>query len=343
MLGIVIVNYNQPGLTLDCLASLDSSGLTESPRIELVDNSDDDRLVEVISGWRKTFPFDHLTVLHSGRNLGFASACNLAIERLLSDQTIERILLLNNDAVLLRDGLARLLEYASNHPERDMVAARVHSRAYPNEVDSMGIAMFLSALASNRQDPSDTCLGPTGGLALFSRRLLEQVRHVHGHVFDADFFCYAEDTDLALRALLLGFKPGYLDDCVALHQGQASSGGGNSEFVLYHGIRNSIWTLMKDIPASLLLILAPVILAMHVGIIGYHCLSGESRAVFRLYRDAFAGMPRVLRQRRIVQSQRQIGVLQLWRYFTARFYQRGYTRAAFKDVWHRLTRRAGGS
>src|SRR5690606_5809768 len=96
----------------------------------------------------------------------------------------------------------------------------------------------------------------------------------------------------------------YLDQCVALHHGQASSGGGFSDFVLYHGIRNSIWVVVKDFPLPWLLLLSPLIIALHCGIMLRHGFGGRWRVVLRLYRGAFKGMPGMWRSRRVIQRNR---------------------------------------
>ena len=334
MLGIVLVNYNTSALSVRCLRSILSSRDTGPLRIEIIDNSTDAGQRDIL---RNALPDIRDVVIHLSTmetNVGFAAGCNSGIAALLADPVVDRILLINNDAELRPGGLEALLDYATSHPDADMFGASMHCMDDPSRIDSLGIAMYASGLASNRKQATDRLLGPTGGLALYSRKLLETVRDHHGSIFDERFFCYAEDTDLALRALLLGFKPAFLDRCVALHEGQASSGGGFSDFVLYHGIRNSIWTLLKTFPAALLWPLAPVIMTLHAGIVVRHTLAGRGRVVWRLYRDALRGAPEMWRSRRVIQRQRAIRARALWRHVTPRFYDRDYLRNAWHDLWH---------
>lgn len=332
MLGIVLVSYNTTALTLECLHSIAAATDAGPLRIELIDNSTNaaerDALRDAMAGfaslrmhWRS---MDH--------NAGFATASNLGIATLLEDPAIDRVLLLNNDATLVPGALAALLRFADAMPEADMFAARMHRRDAPEVVDSLGITLYASALASNRKRLEDRLLGPTGGLALYTRRLLETVHARHGYIFEDRYFCYAEDTDLALRAVMLGFKPAFFNRCVALHQGQASSGGGFTDFVLYHGIRNSVWNLAKDLPWTMLAIMAPLIVVLHVGIVLRHSVGGRSKVVWHLYRDAFAGLPEAWRQRRVVQPTRTRSVRQLWAFINPSFYDHHYTRDALRDL-----------
>lgn len=83
-------------------------------------------------------------------------------------------------------------------------------------------------------------LGPSGNCALYTANLLRQVYSASGEYFDEQFFCYAEDTDLAWRAVLLGYQAAYAADARVYHKVSIASGGPGSDFVLYHGIRNSL-------------------------------------------------------------------------------------------------------
>ena len=110
----------------------------------------------------------------------------------------------------------------------------MHKLADPAEVDTLGIAMYASLMPADRKSLDDTFIGPTGGCCMLTRALIERLKAVSGYCFDPRFFCYCEDTDMVLRAVLLGYRPIYLDQLVALHEGQASSGGGQIVKGLLH-------------------------------------------------------------------------------------------------------------
>lgn len=331
-LGIVIVNYNTSELTLECLRSIERSDDAGPVRVAVVDNDSAGAQRDILRAGLADLTLSDLDLVELTNNTGFAVACNRAIAALLADPGIERILLLNNDAVLVRGGLAALLDFADAN-DSGMLAARMHPFNAPGSIDSLGIAMYASGLASNRMRLADTLLGPTGGLGLYSRQLLETVCERHGYVFDEHFFCYAEDTDLALRARLLGFDTVFFNRCIALHHGQASSGGGFSDFVLYHGIRNSIWALTKNFPLPWLILLSPLIVALHCGIVLRHSLGGRSRVVWRLYRDAFKGLPAMWRSRRLIQGSRVLSLRGFGGLLTRRFYDQQYLRKAWQELW----------
>lgn len=332
--AVVLVNFNTADRSLRCVASL--RGLAGRIRLIVVDSgSAAADLATLRAGLETIWPTAELVA--SPLNIGFAAGCNRAITRALADASISHVLLLNNDAVAAAGLQPWLLDHLDGRADTDLSGGRVLKLAGDSdEVDSLGIAFYRSLLASNRLDTQDPYFGPTGGCALYARRVLEALQAAHGYVFDEEFFCYAEDTDVAARALLLGFTPGYTDDVLARHEGQASSGGGFNDFVLYHGIRNSLWMLLKCVPAGLILRHLPSLAAIHAGIVLRHGLRGKGRVVFRLYRDAVRGSLRMLRKRRRIQRGRRIAPAAFSRYLSPRFYDRGYVRNALRDLWAAL-------
>jgi len=336
-IGVVLVNYNTADRTLRCVESLQAS--KSLLRLVIVDSgSRAEDLAQLRTGLPSLWPEAELVA--SPVNIGFAAGCNRAIERLLGDAAIGHVLLLNNDAVAAPALHAWLADFACGKNTADLAGGRV-LKLQGDAVDSLGIAFYSSLLASNRLVPEEPFFGPTGGCALYARRVLETLRSADGSVFDEEFFCYAEDTDVAARALLRGFVPSYCDAVLARHEGQASSGGGFNDFVLYHGIRNSVWMLVKCVPGRLLLRHAPWLVTIHGGIVVRHGLRGKFGVVFRLYRDALAGLPRMWRKRRRIQAQRRVAVAQFGARISPRFYDRGYLRNALRELWAGNSPQAG--
>lgn len=328
-IAALIINFNTAELTGRCIASL--AGQESLGRILVIDNgSEPDDLARL----RATLD-QRAELLCSPCNQGFAAGSNQGIAHLLADPTVDAILLLNSDAEA-EPGLVSALG-GSLDPERRvaLVGAPMLCFGDTTRLDSLGIAFYASCLASNRVDARDPLFGPTGGCALYTRSLLQDLIQTHGYCFDPAYFCYAEDTDLAARAILLGYQPALIEAPSAHHHGQASSGGGFSAFVLYHGIRNSIWTLLKCVPTRVLILRLPWILAMHAGILLRHTMRGEWLTLLRLYRDALIRLPTVLRQRRDIQRTRRIEATTFTHFVSTRFYDQGYVRDALRSLFRR--------
>ena len=329
----IVINFNTAALTRRCTQSLLEAGL---PRVLVLDNASARSDFEQLRRDHARLA-DRVRIIGSESNLGFAQGSNELIDEALSDPRCRRVLLLNSDAVIEPAGLDACLA-AMDAGRHDLMGGRMFQAAAggnDGDVDSLGIAIYGSLLASNRKSIEDAYLGPTGGLAIYSRGFLEEVKRAHGYVFDPTFFCYAEDSDLCMRARLLGFSAGYADEVMAHHEGQASTAGGHNDFVLYHGIRNSIWMAAKSIPASILLTQLPWVILLHGGIVLRHVLQGRWRTVWRLYRDALAGMPRVLAARRTVQATRRVPVKALRTLIDRQFYESRFLKGAIRDLFAR--------
>ena len=327
-----VINFNTAALTRRCTRSLAEAGVE---RILVLDNAsapgDVRQLVEAHAG----DPRVH--ILRSDENLGFAGGSNRLVDHALADPGCTGVLLLNSDAVAVARGLDACLDLmaAGKH---DLVGGRMLKPPRDGEppvVDSLGITLYKSLLASNRKSTGDAYLGPTGGFAIYSRRFLEATKRLYGYVFDPAYFCYAEDTDLCVRARLQKASVGYCDEIVAYHEGQGSNEGRYDDFILYHGIRNSIWMAWKSIPGWLLFTQLPWIAALHAGIVVRHTLQGRFRTLLRLYGDAFAGLPRVLRERRAVQQTRRVSAGEFRALIDRKFYETDYVRGAVRDLYRR--------
>ena len=73
-----------------------------------------------------------------------------------------------------------------------------------------------------------------------------------------------EDVDLGFRLRLAGHRCLYVPKSVVHHVGSGTTGGKNSDFSVYHGHRNLVWTYVKNMPGVLFWIFLPLHLAMNL-------------------------------------------------------------------------------
>lgn len=332
-----VINYNTASLTARCVQSLIDAGFE---RIWVLDNASSHTDRTALEKRLKPHA-PRCTLVLSDRNLGFAAGSNLLIEHALAEPDITHVFLLNSDAIVTADGITALCRVVRNS-SAGLAGGRVHrlectangTEVRTDEVESLGIALYKTLLASNRKHRDEAFLGPTGGCALLSRDVLESLRKAHGYVFDPDYFCYAEDTDLCIRAVLLGHSATYVDTVVAYHEGQASSGGGFNDFVYYHGIRNSVSTVIKSVPAVIIARNLHWVLLLHAGIIVRHTLRSKFRLTVKLYYDALRALPVLLKKRRAIQKTRRPGATaELAKAITPWFYEPGYLQMAIRDLF----------
>ena len=89
----------------------------------------------------------------------------------------------------------------------------------------------------------------------------------------------------------------YVPDAIVRHVSSALSGY-RSDFAVYHGERNAVWTFVKNMPGPLFWLYLPQHLALNVAALVFYPWRGQGRAVWRAKRDALLGLQAALRERR---------------------------------------------
>lgn len=305
---VVIVNWNGAQFLERCLAAVMAQ--TVAPyEIILVDNASSDGSLDIV----RRFP--SVRLLAQDKNLGFARANNLAIEAAFAES--EWIALLNPDAFAEPSWLAALLAAAQENPDFSFFGSQLLTAADLAVLDGAGDAYHVSglvwrmghgALASSFLEQECEVFSPCAAAAMYKRHALQEIGG-----FDEDFFCYVEDVDLGFRLRLAGHRCLYVPTSVALHVGSGTTGGQHSNFSVYHGHRNVVWTYFKNMPTVLFWGGLPIHLAMNLYILVRFALRGQGLVMFRAKRDAVLGLPKMWRKRQQIQKNRVASIGDIWR------------------------------
>ncbi len=188
----------------------------------LVDNASADESREVGRGLGAR-------VLTQVENVGFAAAMNAGIEA----STGRYVLALNPDCRLEPDFAATLMRRLDAPDGEDVGSAsgRLLRAEGPGLtpsglLDSAGIYFTASGRhfdrgsgepAAGRYLEEAEVAGASGAAGFYRRSALESARISTGY-FDADFFLYREDADLAWRLSKLGWRSLYVPRAVAYHR-----------------------------------------------------------------------------------------------------------------------------
>jgi len=306
---VVIVNWNGELFLNRCLSALLSQ--TVMPHeIILVDNASSDASLDIV----RRYP--SVRVLKMNKNLGFARGNNIAIEAAAAES--EWIALLNPDAYPDPRWLEALLSAAHVYSVFTVFSSKLVKAADPSVLDGMGDAYHMSGRVWRMGHgepvaffPEQVCevFSPCAAAALYRRSALLTVGG-----FDEDFFCYVEDVDLGFRLRLAGHKAMSVPNAVVHHVGSATTGGKHSDFSVYHGHRNLVWTFVKDMPGILFWLLLPLHILMNLASILWFALQGRGGVILRAKRDALLGLPKMWRKRQTIQSTRMATVREIWRY-----------------------------
>lgn len=296
----VVVHYGDPAPTARCLDSL--AGIDE---VILVDQPP----TRFGSHPRIT------TRIEPRENIGFAAACNRAVER----TDAEFVLLLNNDAVLEPDAAATLLAALPALP--DDAAGACLKLLFPDgatlqsatglwfTADGIGFPRgFGEPDRGQYDDTPDEDIGvPSGAAAIFRTACWREAGGM-----PEDFFCYCEDGDLGLRLVAAGYRFAWLPHVRVRHE-LSSSSGAHSLRKAYFVERNHFAVMIHHAPASALAAL-PLVTARRLARTAIDAVRGRGGpallakdasigalgvVLLRAWLAAMASVPRAWRRRRV--------------------------------------------
>jgi len=236
---VVILNWNQPELTIHCANSIKENSDSEF-NLLIVDNGSSDNSVKIL---KSNFPKAKFLVLKN--NFGFAKGFNHGIQYAL-EHGAEYVFMVNNDTIVYPEMLDILLSY-SKKLKGDILAPAIYFAENPNKIWSTGgnFNNLFSAPINSHNRGKRIPLKPTKREFLTGCALL-----IHKNVFreigffDEDFFLYYEDLDFFYRAKQSGINAWLIPKAKLLHYVSASNESENSEKVYYWMSRSS-WIYFK--------------------------------------------------------------------------------------------------
>jgi GT2 family glycosyltransferase len=320
---VIVVTHNVARHAARCVACLAAQS-HPAARVVVVDSGSDD---DSPAAWGRALDAadtlrGRADVRPLAANVGFAAASNLGI----AAATTPLVALLNPDAFPEPDWLARLVAAAAAHPECAAFASRQMLDGRPGVLDGLGDHYHLACLAwrgghGRALVPADLVdrdvFSACAAAALYRR---DAVLAVGG--FDEDFFCYVEDVDLGFRLRLAGHSARLVADAVVAHIGQASSrDGGRMATSLGH--RNLVWTHVKNMPALVLAVSLPAVVARTILTGLVLTARGHGGAFLQALRDAAVGLPACWTKRRAIQRARVASTGAIWRALEKGLFRRG--------------------
>ena len=242
--SIIILNYKSEKLTIDCVKSvLCSDYANDSFEIILLDNNSTNDSYSLLS--KELNGYKNITILKSEKNLGFSGGCNLGIMASRG----EYIILLNNDTLVPRDWLTKMVEYARSNKDIGIIGTKILFSSKNNLINNAGSYLTSKGDGGDigfkqkdlgQYDHPKEVFSICCANMLIKRELLSEAG-----LLDNRFFMYYEDTDLCYRARLMGYKILYVPDPAILHCHAASLGEWSPLFTFYV-LRNKLFVHMKN-------------------------------------------------------------------------------------------------
>ncbi|MEK5257103.1 glycosyltransferase family 2 protein [Paenibacillus sp. FSL F4-0125] len=324
--SVHIVTYNSVDDIIECLSAVLAQDYPLE-KIVIVDNASADDSTDKVrwfyeqikSGSAQLFSADHyasstegrttkypsLVLLENPNNTGFAPAHNQAISATSTDY----VLVLNPDLTLAPDYVSRLIAHMEANPQIGSVTGKLLLKADHGLVDSTGLRMNRARRAFDRGagEPADqwTQSGPvfgvSGAAAMYSRRMIDDIS-VNGEFFDADFFAYKEDVDVAWRAELFGWQGYYDAEAIGYHERGWKTSGRNTKpmFIRRISYINRYKMIYKNEPALTILKTIFISLPYEIAAHGYMLLREPQLIV--AWKSFFTQLPALKKKRKYIQT-----------------------------------------
>ena len=162
---------------------------------------------------------------------------------------------MDDDVEIGRNCIKNMEIYLDNNPQVGMVYALLFKMDDYNKIDTSGSFLtwngFLYETYLNRIDPIPILSGKSA-LCMIRKDLFNEIGR-----FDEDFVIYGEETDLSWRVWLAGYKVMVLPSAIGYHAFETAlkpKSYYNQHYIHYHGCKNYLTMLIKNLPARKLYI-----------------------------------------------------------------------------------------
>ena len=323
LISVIIPNWNGKHFLTECIDSLKEQTFRDFETI-LIDNGSTDGSAEFAEERYGKF----ISIIRNKKNLGFTGGNNVGIKAARG----EYIVLLNNDTWAEPTWLEELAQATSlGHPV-GMWASKIYSYYRRDRIEAVGELIYWDGLSRSKgqyeiergqYDDVEEIFFPPGCGGMYRKTVFEEIG-----VFDEEFFAYADDAEIGIRARLAGWKGVYVPKAVIYHK-NSGTGGQYSPFKAFYVERNRFWITIKYFPLPLL-VLSPFFtfyrfIFQAYGALTHHGAAGQftkNSSPWRLiwilmtaYGSGLHGLPNMWRKRRISKALRRISYGEIFTWF----------------------------
>ncbi len=215
-----------------------------------------------------------IILIQSDENLGYAGGNNLGIKYALSKNDFEYVWILNNDTVVRKDSLEKLIQCVEEKGEKHFPLGSVllyYDK--PNTIQAVG-GRFNPFIGAGKHILANTPFTesvkrkikekqidyPIGASLFISKKFIKEVG-----LLDEDYFIYFEEIDLVFRGREKGYKTDVCIDSIVYHKESATIDNINqkvSTFADFYAMRNRLLFAKKRNRQKLVFVYLSLLVAM---------------------------------------------------------------------------------
>lgn len=235
-LSIALVNWNNRDYLEQCLESIKAAQLPLDYEIVVSDNGSTDGSLQML-----TERYRDVIVVQNGKNVGVARGNNQCIHH----SSGRYIYILNNDTVVNKDSIVRMVTFLNAHPEAGAAGGNLLNPDgsfqagfchFPTLLEEFLIVTHIGKLL-NPHFPSHNGPYPkvrevdwiSSASILVRREALEGIG-----LIDEQYFIYSDETDWQYRLWQAGWTVYYLPEVTTIHHGGGSFKPGGRRFTLVY-------------------------------------------------------------------------------------------------------------
>ncbi|MFA6047631.1 MAG: glycosyltransferase family 2 protein [Parcubacteria group bacterium] len=311
LVSIIIVNYNGKKYLKSCIDSILKNNY-DNWEVVIVDNGSKDGSLEMINDEWGNISNLHLVKLNENKGPAYARNAGAKASR------GEIISFLDNDTEVEQGWITKAMKYFKSDLSVGILQCKLLMLEDKKQYDYAGEYLsslgFLIHRAHYREEDRGQYDNPVEILAaksagMFIRR--DVFEKIGG--FDEDYFIFVEETDLGWRSWLAGYRAIFAYDSIVFHHFSVTKKivdpKFNNHLVRFHGTKNYILTLYKNLSFKNLIIILLKNIFLWMGLAGYLILRGNFSSSGNILKGIgwnIVNFPRNYRKRKKIQKNRII-------------------------------------
>lgn len=318
LVSVIIVNYNGYHLLKNCINSILKNSYSNYEIIIVDNGSTDGTLKKIKTDFKSNLL--KIKILDLKKNFGPALARNKGFE--ISKGEI--ISFLDNDTQVDLDWITNAVKLFKKNPKIGAIQSKLLLLDQINKIDYVGEVLgslgFLKPIAlygdiDNGQYNQSYPILAAKSAGMF----IKKKAFVDANQFDPDYFIFMEETDLGWRTWLAGYQNIFCPNSIVYHQFSSTKDivdpNFNNYLVRFHGTKNYIQTLIKNLSLKNLIKILPIHLFLWLSLATFLLLSGKFKSAKNIYKGIIwniVNLKKTLTKRKFIQENRKISDKELF-------------------------------